>query len=478
MQKRNIFKLVSFIIISYFIFLGGVSASSLSLSKSSGNVSVGSTVKITAKISGGTSYTYSNFSISYDQDRFTFVSSGDNCNGLNCLIEGNGSVTLTFKAKSQGSGTFSASGSFEDDSSGSLSASTSVTVGEKVESKTLNNNNNLASLSVEGYSLTPKFGKDVLEYTLDLKANVTEINVVASPEDKTAKVTGAGTIKVSEGINTINVEVTAENGSKKTYVIKATVAEKNPIQEEIDGKKYTIVKNIDSLTKPENYEAKTIKINNQEVPAFYSDLTKLTLIGLKDNQGNIKLYIYDEKTGDMELYQEINTSGVKFYPRKLVENDGYDFKNYHKYTVDINGIKVETYKLTKDSKYAIVYGMDVETGEENYYVYDLKNNTLQVYDEELATFYSQKDQLYSIIILASWGTIFLFLLIIIVLAIKSSKRKKKIRTILEKIGGAPLDDSTENQEDIVDEEQIVDEVMENKEEDEMYDIFEDDKKRK
>ena len=96
-MKKNI-KLLTFAIISYFLIMGSINAASLSLSKSSSTVSVGSTVKITAKISGGTSYTYSNFSISYDQDRFAFVSSSDNCNGLNCLVEGNGSVTLMLKA--------------------------------------------------------------------------------------------------------------------------------------------------------------------------------------------------------------------------------------------------------------------------------------------------------------------------------------------------------------------------------------------
>lgn len=468
-MKKNI-KLLTFAIISYFLIMGSINAASLSLSKSSSTVSVGSTVKITAKISGGTSYTYSNFSISYDQDRFAFVSSSDNCNGLNCLVEGNGSVTLTFKAKSNGSGSFRASGSFEDDNSGSLSGSTSVTVGASNtnttpnEGKTLSSNNYLSSLKVENQTLTPEFNKDTLEYSLNLSSDTQSINIIANKEDNKANIIGAGEVKVSEGINTLEIIVTAENGNKKTYVIKATVEEKDPIKVSLNKQTYTVVRNKDLLTKPENYEEKTITIDGKETPAFYNEITKFTLVGLKDEKGNINLYIYDQNKKTYTLYKEMKFNNINLYPLSINKN----IKGYKKYEIKINDLNVKALKIKKDSKFAIVYGIDLDTGKKNYYSYDIENNTIQLYNDEYSNFLIDYMYIGIYIILGSWALLLIFIIIIIVLCVKNSKRKKKIRNILSKLSNSEIKDN-----ELPETEKIAEEVIENSKEDEMYKLFDD-----
>ena len=468
-MKKNI-KLLTFAIISYFLIMGSLNAASLSLSKSSSTVSVGSTVKITAKISGGTSYTYSNFSISYDQDRFAFVSSSDNCNGLNCLVEGNGSVTLIFKAKSNGSGSFRASGSFEDDNSGSLSGSTSVTVGASNtnttpnEGKTLSSNNYLSSLKVENHTLTPEFNKDTLEYSLNLPSDTESINIIADKEDKKANIIGTGEVKVSEGINTLEIIVTAENGNKKTYVIKATVEEKDPIKVSLNKQTYTVVRNKDLLTKPENYEEKTITIDGKETPAFYNEITKFTLVGLKDEKGNINLYIYDQNKKTYTLYKEMKFNNINLYPLSINKN----IKGYKKYEIKINDLNVKVLKIKKDSKFAIVYGIDLDTGKKNYYSYDIENNTIQLYNDEYSNFLIDYMYIGIYIILGSWALLLIFIIIIIVLCVKNSKRKKKIRNILSKLSNSEIKDN-----ELPETEKIAEEVIENSKEDEMYKLFDD-----
>ena len=468
-MKKNI-KLLTFAIISYFLIMGSINAASLSLSKSSSTVSAGSTVKITAKISGGTSYTYSNFSISYDQDRFAFVSSSDNCNGLNCLVEGNGSVTLTFKAKSNGSGSFRASGSFEDDNSGSLSGSTSVTVGASNtnttpnEGKTLSSNNYLSSLKVENQTLTPEFNKDTLEYSLNLSSDTQSINIIANKEDNKANIIGAGEVKVSEGINTLEIIVTAENGNKKTYVIKATVEEKDPIKVSLNKQTYTVVRNKDLLTKPENYEEKTITIDGKETPAFYNEITKFTLVGLKDEKGNINLYIYDQNKKTYTLYKEMKFNNINLYPLSINKN----IKGYKKYEIKINDLNVKVLKIKKDSKFAIVYGIDLDTGKKNYYSYDIENNTIQLYNDEYSNFLIDYMYIGIYIILGSWALLLIFIIIIIVLCVKNSKRKKKIRNILSKLSNSEIKDN-----ELPETEKIAEEVIENSKEDEMYKLFDD-----
>lgn len=468
-MKKNI-KLLTFAIISYFLIMGSINAASLSLSKSSSTVSVGSTVKITAKISGGTSYTYSNFSISYDQDRFAFVSSSDNCNGLNCLVEGNGSVTLIFKAKSNGSGSFRASGSFEDDNSGPLSGSTSVTVGASNtnttpnEGKTLSINNYLSSLKVENHTLTPEFNKDTLEYSLNLPSDTESINIIADKEDKKANIIGAGEVKVSEGINTLEIIVTAENGNKKTYIIKATVEEKDPIKVSLNKQTYTVVRNKDLLTKPENYEEKTITIDGKETPAFYNEITKFTLVGLKDEKGNINLYIYDQNKKTYTLYKEMKFNNINLYPLSINKN----IKGYKKYEIKINDLNVKVLKIKKDSKFAIVYGIDLDTGKKNYYSYDIENNTIQLYNDEYSNFLIDYMYIGIYIILGSWALLLIFIIIIIVLCVKNSKRKKKIRNILSKLSNSEIKDN-----ELPETEKIAEEVIENSKEDEMYKLFDD-----
>jgi hypothetical protein len=78
-------------------------------------------------------------------------------------------------------------------------------------------NNDLKSLVVEGYDLI--FDKDKLTYTVIVDNIVTAVNISAQAADEKAKVTGTGTKSLKIYSNIINIEVTAENLTKKTYTI-------------------------------------------------------------------------------------------------------------------------------------------------------------------------------------------------------------------------------------------------------------------
>ena len=77
-------------------------------------------------------------------------------------------------------------------------------------------NNNLSSISVDGYKLVKKSDTS---YTLDVGNSVSKITIKASADDSKASVSGTGTKSLKEGKNTFNIVVTAESGAKKTYVI-------------------------------------------------------------------------------------------------------------------------------------------------------------------------------------------------------------------------------------------------------------------
>lgn len=80
-------------------------------------------------------------------------------------------------------------------------------------------NNKLYGLGVDGFSLTPTFDKDILSYDLIVDSSVASVSVSAATIDSTASVKGTGTVNLTNGTNKINVIVTAQNGTARTYTI-------------------------------------------------------------------------------------------------------------------------------------------------------------------------------------------------------------------------------------------------------------------
>lgn len=80
-------------------------------------------------------------------------------------------------------------------------------------------NNVLEKLVVSGYELTPTFSKFTEDYDLIVPNNVSSIGVSATALDGGATISGTGTKTLKVGANTIEIVVTASNGSKRTYTI-------------------------------------------------------------------------------------------------------------------------------------------------------------------------------------------------------------------------------------------------------------------
>ena len=87
--------------------------------------------------------------------------------------------------------------------------------------------NYLSELEIEGYTLTPEFDKQTLEYSIKEEVKSNEINIKASTSNNKAKINGSGNIKINKDKNEYRIDVTAENGSTRTYIIKLIVANDN-----------------------------------------------------------------------------------------------------------------------------------------------------------------------------------------------------------------------------------------------------------
>jgi hypothetical protein len=82
-----------------------------------------------------------------------------------------------------------------------------------------NPNNLLAGISVGGSTLTPTFNKYTYEYSVIVGSGVSSITVGAEAISASASVSGTGSYNLKYGVNEIDIEVTAGNGTTRTYTI-------------------------------------------------------------------------------------------------------------------------------------------------------------------------------------------------------------------------------------------------------------------
>lgn len=425
---KKIFKsIVTLLVICLFIPNLKAASATFKTTSNKSSVVVGNTFTVTVKVSSTNTLGSWEYTINYDSSIIQLIS------GKKSVADpGNGSqksqtYTYTFKAIKAGKSNISVKSYAAygwDEKALSCSASgTSIKVITKAELQaSYSKDNNLKSLSIEGANISPTFSKDITDYKVELGANTTSIIIKASTNDSKAHVMGTGTFEVTEGDNKFQIVVTAENGSTKTYNLIASVIDPNPITvKDAKGNELVVVKRKALLTPPESYKEAVASIGDQEVPAFSSEITGFTLIGLKNNEGKIYLYIYDKDKNTFNKYTELKMNELVLLS---MESDNY--KDYIKTTITINDEEIEAYKYNKDSKFAIIYALDTQNGEKNFYKYDLRNNTVTFIDNEEEIKLENKLQTYSYIIIGLLAeTFILFVILILLLRSKALHNKRK-----------------------------------------------------
>lgn len=408
---KKIKYLLFLFLLTIFIGINKVSAFSINANTT---VYVGNSVKVTVEASGLTG-------------RFDITSSNGNvlAGGDSKWLE-NSSVDLYFTANQVGSATITVNATNVSDANGNdFTGSRSITINvikknttTPIEiNKTYSSNNNLKSLSIDGYELNPAFNKDTLEYTIELTPGTEKINVKAVAEHNNATIKGVGEVQVSEGVNTINIVVTAENGNEKTYKITANMEEKDPIEVEINGKKYRVIKKRELIGTKDGYKEDTVKISDFDIPALYNEVTKITLVGLKNSDGNIGLYAYDSKTGKYSIYKEYEFNRMNLYIHEDKKSP------YTKKKIKINGEEVIAYKVEDLDDYYLIYATNTMTGHEGYYLYDVEENSVQRYNTYMIDkLMKEKDKYLSIVLVLSC-VCFLAMLFLLIEVNKIKKMK-------------------------------------------------------
>ena len=257
------------------------------------------------------------------------------------------SFTVTCKATSIGTITFKATGDITsaDGSNSNVSITKTVNVVKPREKET---EARLSSLTVDGYTID--FNKDKENYSINVEPSVNSIKISAKAMSGRASISGAGKKELSPDGGKYEIVCTAENGTKKTYTINVSVIDKNPINVKIDGTDYTVVKSNKLLKAPTGTTEGKIKIQDIEVPSYTNEQSKITIVGLKDSEGNIKYAIYDNN--DYKLYNENKSSELLLY----ISNKSLD--GYKETKVTINEKEYVAYEL--NNRFKIVYAMNLD----------------------------------------------------------------------------------------------------------------------
>ena len=402
------------------------------------SLTIGNTFTVTVYCKSSSVIGTCEYTLSYDSSKVKFVSAKDtvNCNGTFCAYyagDKSSSKQFTFKAIANGSATISAKAygiiDLDENSMKTSVSPVTVTVSKPVAAKpvTYSTNNNLSKLEVEGYKLNEKFIKDTTSYTVSVPSSVEEIKINATKEDSKATVNGTGTFNVSEGDNSFDVVVTSEKGTKKTYTIKVIVEDKNPIVVKIDNEDYSVIKRKSSLTKPDNYEEITVKINDTDIPAFKSDVTGYTLVGLKNNEGVTRLYVYDNEKNSYTLFNELSFNTFKL---NVIDNDDVPVKDLKKEEITINEVSINAYKLT--TNFYLIYGKNGETGKDNWYLYEKIENTIQLFNKDYVKLQEEKLEKANELILVFSASTFVMAFLFLVVALSKGKKSKHKKNKIDK----------------------------------------------
>lgn len=434
---KSIKKIIIFIF-AFILWTNNVSATSLSIKSSASSITKGRSITITSLISA---------------DSGIYTTTGTvKCTGAGV----NSSVDLSYEDLNTANRSKSFSLTIKPTTSGTITCSSSnvrirelaqekeyqlsdksisITVKEPavIPPKEYSKNNYLKSLSVEGYDIS--FDKDTLEYSIEVGNEVEKVKINAQTEDSKASVSGIGEREVSEGNNKLEVRVEAENGNVKTYVINVIVKELDPINVKIGSEEYTVIRKEDVLTVLPNYQKTTVNIDGEDILAYYNEITKFTIVGLKDSKGVANYYIYDD--GEYTLYKEYTFNGITLYlTGKDVNIDNYDETTFsynndklNAYKLSDNSLIKKTYALDVDElkNYYLFYAINVNTGEENLYKYDPLEGTVQRYDSSiidlLDVYKENADRNFILFIIASALLVLIAIIKLIMIIINKNKDK-------------------------------------------------------
>lgn len=379
-------------------------------------VTVGSNVTISVRVSGQVAI--GTVKVTFDPEYLQYVS-GDlgygSCNGNVIVMDkenmgsGNLSFSMTFKALKVGKTTIDNYENSIVDSNGDFLDVTpgwsTVTINAPY---TASGNNNLSSLSISPGTLSPGFSAGTTSYSASVSNATTSVAVSATAADGKARVAVWGNTGLSVGNNTVTVQVTAENGSKKTYIITVNRAAgstggntggnapapddtPSPSPTATPEPQVTVTLPDDTqlpvsnqlpegVSVPAGFESSQLEVDGQTLPTAVHQDGGLVAVYLAGDEGHpAGFYFYNEKTREVQAMTPVAMSTGKLtlvdLPQELVVPQGY--------TSTLMELGGQQHTLlvpddTEEPNHYIVYAMD-EEGKLGLYLYDVEQESFQRY---------------------------------------------------------------------------------------------------
>ena len=175
-------------------------------------------------------------------------------------------------------------------------------------------NNNLKTLEVEGYHITPTFDEDVLTYETYIPNTVNEVNIKATTQSSKASISGTGKYELKDKETDITITVLSETQEEKKYVVTIIRVEDNTTVNDAlqnsgltsDGNYILKIKNKTnvSLIKEKLLSAKALSIsitdsNNKELTdkSYITTGTKIKIVTAMETK-SFTMIVNGDLSGD------------------------------------------------------------------------------------------------------------------------------------------------------------------------------------
>ena len=247
MLKKIFLKLIIILIIFLFPLISFAEESAnVSLKCDKDNIKLEEELELEINLDGKKTVAYQ-VNIFFDEEKFDFISEVDNNmsvkNGIIKIVwydekgglnAANGNLKkLVFKAKKEGIGNFTINGEFYDENCNYILTnfnSVDIKVGDfPDENEHIKESTNLETLAIENEILYPAFDNNINDYDIEISNNVSNLNILAIPEDENASVLINGNENLIEGDNKITIKVKSQSGVERN--ININVHKRNAIEE-------------------------------------------------------------------------------------------------------------------------------------------------------------------------------------------------------------------------------------------------------
>lgn len=217
-----------------------------------------------------------------------------------------------------------------------------------------NTNNDLESLQIENYNLSPDFDEDILTYTSYVPLKTEKIKINAKTKVQTSSISGIGEVELPTNENQITITVTSEAGEEKKYTITVYKVENtatvDSVLKEVKGSvSGTYITKIKNGTTANDYKNSLIKAGAHKVTLTNANGKTITGSSLITTNSKITIStLNDSKTFTLVVKGDTSADG------KITILDLLQVQKHIKKSSVLSGAKALAADTSEDGKITIL----------------------------------------------------------------------------------------------------------------------------